>query len=763
MWKRLFIQTLCILMTLFSWSQTSFQFDGKVYSKSAEPLVGAQFINPETGKIVALSDESGVYSFMFDLDSVLVFQIGYVEKLITSGTKKVILEEESSLLGAIVVTENRSESTLKNSTISLDIIKPELIQNTSPTNIEESIGRISGVQVVDNQPTIRSGGGWSYGAGSRVQVLVDGVPMLSGDAGQPLWTFMPTEGIESVEIIKGASSVLYGSSALNGVINIKTRDASKSPYSKFTRSAGHYDFAKRESLQFNGKTKNSVINTTAYHSGEYKGIGITGGLNILQDQGYKMGDYDNRVRGTLGLKKVSSKNNLVYGVNTSYQKGESGSFLLWESLDLGYTALDSNTTDNQVSRLSIDPYVKWNTGKFTHSWNSRYLSIENKVDNGDSTIDQSNSSDLWYTELRSRYSLPKRRLEVTGGLVGISSTTESPLFSGNQQAENLSGYVQIQKGWGRLTASGGARYEHFRLNDINDGKPVFRSGVNYKLAKYTFLRSSYGQGYRFPSIAESYVSTTVGPISIFPNSDLEAETGSNAEIGVRQGFRIKGIQMMLDVSVFQMEFENMMEFTFGQWGPIEPPLFGAGFKTVNTGKARIRGTEFTLSFQRKKKDYSLQGFVGYTYTSSMSLDPNGEIAIDGTGKPLTYNNTSSDTTGFNLKYRPNHLVKGDVIFRYSKFTLGLGVSYSSQVKNIDKAFVTFPFSFFVPGVQESIDQGLSSRLLINSRLGYKISDFWSVNMILSNITNKEYSIRPADLGAPRTVRLQIAYTIDKSK
>lgn len=762
MWKRLFLQILCSLMTLFGWSQTTFHFDGSIFNKFKEPLIGAQFIHPKTGKIVALSDEDGVYSFTFDSDSILVFQIGYEEKRITSQMKQVMLEEESSLLGAIVVTENRSESSLKNSTISLDIIRPELIQNTSPTNIEESIGRISGVQVVDNQPTIRSGGGWSYGAGSRVQVLVDGVPMLSGDAGQPLWTFMPTEGIESVEIIKGASSVLYGSSALNGVINIKTKSASKNPYTKVTSSAGLYDFASRRSLRYQDE-RNSIVNLTAYHSEEYNGIGITGGLNILQDQGYKMGDYDNRVRGTLGLKKVSSKNNLVYGVNSSYQKGESGSFLLWESLDLGYTALDSNTTDNQVSRLSIDPYVKWNTGKFTHSWNSRYLNIDNKVDNGDSTNDQSNSSNLWYTELRSRYSLPKRRLEVTGGIVGISSTTESPLFSGNQKAENRSGYIQIQKGWGRLTLSGGARYEHFSLNDISAGRPVFRSGVNYKLAKFTFFRSSYGQGYRFPSIAESYVSTTVGPISIFPNSDLDAETGSNAEIGLKQGFQIKGVQMMLDASVFQMDFEDMMEFTFGQWGAIEPPLYGAGFKTVNTGKARIRGTEVTLSFQSKKKEYSLQGFLGYTYTSSKSLDPDAEIAIDGTSKPLTFNNTSSDTVGFNLKYRPNHLVKGDVIFQYKKFTLGLGVSYSSEVKNIDQAFVTFPFSFFVPGVQESMDNGLSSRLLINSRLGYEISESWKMNMIFNNITNVEYSIRPADLGAPRSGRLQIAYTIDKSK
>jgi len=148
------------------------------------------------------------------------------------------------MLETFTISENKTASRLKNSTISLDIIRPELISNTSPTNIEESINRMSGVQIVDNQPSIRGGGGWSYGAGSRVQVLVDGLPMLSGDAGQPLWTFLPTEGIKNVEVLKGASSVIYGSSALNGVINLKTRSPFSDPFTQVTVSTGVYDLPK---------------------------------------------------------------------------------------------------------------------------------------------------------------------------------------------------------------------------------------------------------------------------------------------------------------------------------------------------------------------------------------------------------------------------------------------------------------------------------------------------------------------------------------
>ena len=74
--------------------------------------------------------------------------------------------------------------------------------------------------------------GWSFGAGTRVLVLVDDMPLISGDAGQVQWKLIATENINQVEVIKGASSALYGSSALNGVINIRTAFPSQNDIDK---------------------------------------------------------------------------------------------------------------------------------------------------------------------------------------------------------------------------------------------------------------------------------------------------------------------------------------------------------------------------------------------------------------------------------------------------------------------------------------------------------------------------------------------------
>ncbi len=753
MLKRLFLQGMLMVFPFWGHSQMVFKFIGVVKNSSNESIVGAQFVHPQSLRVLSITNESGSFDFSADTNILIIQQMGYENRFISPKDQWITLSDESDLLNTIVVSENKRASQLKKATISMSIISPDLIQNTAPTNVSESIERINAVQVVDNQPTIRGGSGWSYGAGSRVGVLVDGVPLLSGDAGSPLWSFMPTEGVSGVEIIKGASSVIYGSSALNGIIHIKTRKPTTDPYTQLSLSRGFYDLPKRKSLHYQGNKRNAISNLTAYHTGVYKGLGVTLGVNLLDDESYKMSDYDKRGRINLGLRKTVAKHNLVYGINTSYQEGKSGSFLLWESIVLGYTVSDSITTSSLTNRISIDPYVKWQKGQFSHTLNTRFLGINNDVDNGDSEVDQNNKSDLYFAEYQVNFSPSTSKLNFIGGILASKTNSKSPLYSGYHTSENYASYIQLDHQWNKLKLSGGARYEHFILDEKDEGRPVFRAGLNYEAAKYTFIRSSFGQGYRFPSIAESFILTSVGPVSVFPSNNLVSETGTNLELGIQQGFRVKKLNLMLDVAFFQMKFENMMEFTFGQWGPIEPPTFGIGFKTLNTGKTSVQGVESNLLFDGKFNELKFQGFVGYTYSKSQALEPLKEIEQN-----ATYRNTSSDTTNDVLKYRPQHLIKADLMAIYKKWHLGFGATYQSSVQNIDGAFLVL-----VPGVQESQDKNLSEHLLLNGRFGYKFSSHWDTNIIINNISNREYTIRPADLASPRSVRFQITYTLDKSK
>ena len=179
-------------------------------------------------------------------------------------TINIFLEQDSEQLKTVVVSAGRFEQNLEEITVSMEVMKPSLIENKNTTNIETAIDQVPGVNITDGQANIRGGSGWSYGAGTRVLVMVDDMPLISGDAGQAQWSLIATENINQVEIIKGASSALYGSSALNGVINIRTAfpsqndiDKNKLPgYTKVNMHMGLIDVPKRKKLHWNSVPSN---------------------------------------------------------------------------------------------------------------------------------------------------------------------------------------------------------------------------------------------------------------------------------------------------------------------------------------------------------------------------------------------------------------------------------------------------------------------------------------------------------------------------
>ena len=133
-----------------------------------------------------------------------------------------------------------------------------------------------------------------YGAGTRVQVLVDDMPLISGDAGQAQWSLISTENINQVEIIKGASSALYGSSALNGVINIRTAYPTDKPETKINFHTGIYHDAKRQSLNWWGDEHRNIKGLDFLHKQKIGNLDLVVGGFILDDDGYRYDEVTNR-------------------------------------------------------------------------------------------------------------------------------------------------------------------------------------------------------------------------------------------------------------------------------------------------------------------------------------------------------------------------------------------------------------------------------------------------------------------------------------
>ena len=177
-----------------------------------------------------------------------------IEEVCSTESKQILLnvtlKEASEILGTVVVSAGKFEQRIEEVTVSMDVIKPKLIENKTATSIDKTINQAPAVHIVDGQANIRSGSGWSYGAGSRVLVLLDGLPITNSATGAVQWELIPAENIERIEIIKGASSVLFGSAALNGVINITSKKPTTKPQTTVTAYNTYFDKAKRASLNW---------------------------------------------------------------------------------------------------------------------------------------------------------------------------------------------------------------------------------------------------------------------------------------------------------------------------------------------------------------------------------------------------------------------------------------------------------------------------------------------------------------------------------
>ena len=697
----------------------------------------------------------------------------------------IALVEEAKILDVVVIAAGKFEQNLEDLTVSMEVIKPRLVENKNTTSIETALEQTPGLTILDQEPQIRGGSGFTFGVGSRVAIVVDGMPLLSGDAGRPEWGFIPVENLDQIEVIKGASSVLYGSAALSGVINIRTAYPKLKPETKINFTSGVYSAPKNEAAKWWDDTPlYSGINF--FHSRIIKqNLDLVIGGNVFYDHGYIgppeikdplvidtltnfTNDQVKKYRGRLNFnlryrsKKIKGLN---FGVNGNAMFTKTNFALAWLNDSSGiYRSYPGAISLQDQVIFYIDPFIEYFKDKdVKHTFKTRFFYNDNKITNN-----QSNQSTLLFGE----YQLQKKfsfipELNFTAGIVSTLAQSNALLYAGsgstNNQVINLAGYSQIDKKfWKVITLSAGVRMEYFKMNDLQSiVKPIFRAGMNIKVMKATWLRYSYGQGFRFPTITERFILTNVGTFGVFPNPDLQPETSTSFEIGIKQAFKFGKVMGYLDFAGFHQEFENTIEYLFGLWDATVAPV---GFKFLNTGNTRVRGMDASLVLNTEiKKDVSITLMGGYTYVLPISLNPNEIYTYDnapGGARPMSYSATSMDTTDYILKYRFQHTAKGDLDIRIKRFTFGYSGRYYSAMRNIDKAFedlevlTQFATTFSDIFITEYWKEHNTGNYIQDIRAGFHINENIRFSVIINNLANKEYMLRPMKIESPRTIAIQ---------
>ncbi|NOX36707.1 MAG: TonB-dependent receptor [Calditrichaeota bacterium] len=635
-------------------TQSGARIQGRVVDEHQQPMIGANIYLE--GTILGASTNENGFFFIDNVPpgqfTLVVSMMGYQlfkrTIQVTAGQSldvgTIQLRPAPIQAAPIVVTASRTEEVLQEATTSITVMQEREFRLRNNITLNQALQYISGINLNGGQVNIRGATGYTRGVGSRVLLLLDGLPLLTGDTREINFDVVPLFMIERVEVLKGAGSALYGSGAMGGVINIITRGIQNTP-TFFTRwYAGMHSEPSYRQWQWSDKSR--------FLNGQLVGFQKrwgTLGLSFIgtrdQDDSYRQNDWRLRHTGSVKLQwDISPFQQFILHGNLMEQKR--GNFLFWKDLQHALQPPEEQRDDWVHSRRGyLGTSYRLIPGKdqvfqLKALWFSNWF--EDNI--GEQNNGNRSQSNQVYGELQ--YSVKKGIHFLTAGISTNYGWVNANLF-GRRQATEAAFYLQNEMRWNpswKVTL--GIRGDYFDVDQLNAQFQISpRLGIHYSPGGSTHLRASLGWGFRAPSLAEAFTTTSVSGFQVIPNYQLKPETNFSAEVGIRQQFGF----VDLDLAVFNSNYRHLIEPRFLTSGQIQ---------FQNVIRARITGIEGNLSgklFQNR-----LIFNYGYTYVHARDLTRNDY-----------------------LNFRPRHLFYASQTLHLGTILIGLDYRYIAKYDRID--------------------------------------------------------------------------------
>lgn len=411
-------------------------------------------------------------------------------------------------LETVVVTGTRTPKLLKDSPILTRVITADDIRKVNATNIAELLRtELPGIEFsfsMDQQTAINMQG---FG-GNSVLFLVDGERLAGETLNNVDYERLNLDNVERIEIIKGAASTLYGSSAIGGVINIITRESEDAwNLNLNSRFAEHNDQRYGGTLGLNAGKLNSLTNVQYNNSDTY---------NVDKE-----GDFST----VFGSRVWNFKERLIYRPQEALKLTAKAGYYFRERNKPGDTqdryrdfsgGLKANYTLNTLSNLEVgytfDQYDK-----------SDYQMLY-KNDVRDYSNVQHNVHALYNYTFHRKHTL-------TVGADYLHDYLLSYQFAGNAGHLMHTADAFGQFDWNpteRLNVIAGLRFDYFSDSNVKHLSPHL--GMMYKWGRWS-LRGAYSQGFRSPTLKEMYmVFNMANMMMIYGNPDLQSETSHNFSV-----------------------------------------------------------------------------------------------------------------------------------------------------------------------------------------------------------------------------------------
>jgi outer membrane cobalamin receptor len=689
------------------------------------PLTGAkvQLKNTTYG---ALTDTAGFYvlrNIPRGIYDVVYAAEGYKTQVFRSISIKndtiteidMTLEPVASEANEITVTANRYEQRLQELSLSVSILRPEFFIERNSNTLDDALRHISGVNFINSTPSIRGSSGVSFGVGSRVQLLIDNIPFLSPDDGSARWDAFPVDFIARVEVIKGASSALYGSAGIGGAINIVTKNDFSTRTSLLTY-AGLFDNPAFEIWKWSSRPRTQA-GLELSHAQNFGRFSFYGSLTRRIDDGYRE-NFDFRRWRLFSKSAYQFSDAATLSLIATYTDEQRGSALFWRNID--NALLDGSQTSLRIAsnNLIVAPTLNLKLSRTVD-----FIARARVYRAAFQDTDARNSNAAQYGIDVQTNALFAKGFTVTGGIETAYSNVEANIFGNNTAAAfalYLQGDLPILKS---LVLNYGARYDAQTVNGESiSGRLNPRGGLNWTIGEYTSLRANFGTAFRNPTISERFLTTQTGLVQVQPNPALKPESSLSYELGYLFSYS-RPIELFPNFSLTNFTFDAA-GFVNGYENLIEVrPTPGGAFSFQNVTNAQIAGYEIstTLTFNQRLLFISLS----YTHTNPIDRKLNDW-----------------------LKYRNRRLFYATIEANYKAFSVEWNYRFVSRFDAVDSEL-----ALIVPDGARLADANVSD---VRAGVKFSLGSFdLAANLIVRNVFNYSYAEQPGSLAPIRQYILQL--------
>ena len=463
----------------------------------------------------------------------------------------------------VVVSATRFDIPLDRSPASVSVIDSQEIDHKQIERVSDALREVPGLTVVQTGTRGQLTSVFMRGLPSQdMQVLLDGIPINQGLAGQFDFANLTTDNIDRIEIARGPQSTIYGPRALAGVVQIFTKQGTGRPGITLSEEGGTYDTF-RETLASDGK-----IDIFDYSIGASR---------IDTDNARPNNQYRNsNVIADLGL---SLNEHLRVGSLFMYSLSDTGN----PNSIFNPKPLDKFLTE----RWWIGPHLDW---KPTDWWEQKLIfdyDHERQVNNPNQDGFVGATRALFrQTQLDYQNDIrPASWLTLTNGFFfyRVESGQERPFVSQafgpqptfiSDSVKEIAGFLQATVDIDNLIFVAGGRLDHF--NQFGDVW-TYRIASSYKIDKTdTTLHSSVATGFSPPSSQDKIFRFNPGTGPLAP---LQPEKDFGWDAGVEQ--RLWNRRVTVGATYFHNDLSNVIGFN-------------GLFETLNLGAAEAQGVETEL-------------------------------------------------------------------------------------------------------------------------------------------------------------------------